>query len=487
MLKALSQELKAEELLGTDDRVVMGVSGGADSMALLHLLLALNEQCGWRLILHVAHLNHLIRGRDADEDAAFVQAVADSLSLPCTIETRDIPRLTGGAGVPGVKLEETGRGERYAFFERVALRTGSSVVALGHHADDNAETILHRILRGTGLRGLAGIPRQRAISAESSVRIVRPLLRLPKEALRKYLADTGIAWREDRTNATHEPMRNRIRQVLLPLIETEFNPQAREALTRLGEQAHWLNEFLGETVQRTFETLIISHTDQELTLNAETLSKKSRIVQTELIRLAYRSFGLGEQDLSFTHLVSALDLIADSTSGKKLKLPGGMTVERRYHQLVFSVPTDEPRENIAEEVAVHLPGRTILPNRRLAIECQIESAYPEDIPRLRRAAHRMEEYVDFSSVHPPLVVRKRRPGDRFIPLGAPGSKKLADFLIDAKVDPVSRDRVAVLCDQLGPIWVIGHRIDDRVKLTALTRRILHLCAHNLDREATGAP
>jgi len=477
MLKALNQELLSHKLLDRGETVVVGVSGGPDSMALLHLFLDLNKQLDWQLSLHVAHFNHKLRGAEAERDAAFVQAAVDDLSIPCTIETCDVAAL---ANAEKLGIEEISRRERYAFFERVCLRIGCKTVAVAHHADDDAETILHRVLRGTGLRGLAGIPRVRLLNPDNGVRVIRPLLRMTKKSLYNYLADTGIACREDRTNASNEPMRNRIRNILLPQIESQVNPQVREALTRLGEQAEWVQEFLSETVQRTFETLIISRTDQFLLLNADALERKSRLVQTELVRLAYRSFGLGEQDLSFAHMVSALDLIADPTSGKQLQLPGGMTVEKRYHQLVFSLPTEEPREAIASEIAMHLPGRTLLPVRRLEIDCSYLDVSTEDIHRLRRATDRMEEHLDGEAVHPPLVVRTRRPGDRFFPLGAPGSKKLSDFLIDAKVNPKQRERVAVLCDQLGPIWVIGHRIDDRVKMTALTRRVLHLRARSLE-------
>jgi len=268
MLKSLSHELLSEGLLAQDDAVAVGISGGPDSMALLHLLCGLNDNFGWKLSLHIAHLNHQLRGEEAEKDAAFVQAVADNLSIPCTIETRDVGRLAeaGSAGI-----EEAGRRERYAFFERVCLKVGAKIVAVGHQADDNAETILHRILRGTGLRGLAGIPRSRSISRDSKVRVIRPLLRMTRASLHEYLTDAGIAYREDRTNESDEPMRNRIRNVLLPLIEKDVNPQVRDALTRLGEQAHWLEAYLGETVQRTFETLIISRTDQVLTLNADAL------------------------------------------------------------------------------------------------------------------------------------------------------------------------------------------------------------------------
>lgn len=477
MIKSLAQELLAERLLDKQDSVVVGVSGGPDSMALLHLLLELNKSHGWKLGIHVAHLNHRLRHDDAEKDAAFVQAAADSLSLPCSVDSKDVGKLSGqGSG----GIEEIGRRERYAFFERVCLQTGAKAVAVAHQADDNAETILHRTLRGTGLRGLAGIPRKRSLSPNSQIFVVRPLLRRTKRELLAYLADDGIAFREDRSNESNEPMRNKIRRVLIPQIEADINPQVRDALTRLGEQAQWLEEFLGETVQRTFETLIISRTDQDLTLNADALGRKSRIVQTEIIRLAYRSFGLGEQNLSFANLRSALELIASADSGKKVNLPGGMTSEKRYHHLIFSLPSDEPREHIASEIAIHLPGETILPVRRLAIDCRIDSVHPEDIARLRQSATRMEEFVDFDTVRPPLVVRTRRPGDRFFPLGAPGTKKLSEFLIDAKVDPEERRRMAVLCDHLGPIWVIGQRIDDRVKLTAQTKRVLHLRARPLE-------
>ena len=477
MLKTLAQTLLAERLVNKDDRVVVGFSGGPDSTALLHMLIELNRSHDWRLDLHIAHLNHQIRGEDAQQDAAFVQATADSLSIPCTIESRDIPALSKKRSL---SQEEIGRQERYAFYGRVCLRTGAKVVAVGHQADDNAETILHRIFRGTGLRGLAGISPSRSLNPESNVRIIRPLLRMTRQSLLNYLADAGIAFREDHTNDFDEPMRNRIRNVILPQVESEINNQVRDALTRLGEQAHWLQEFLGETVQRTFETLIISRTDQEILLNADALSRKSRIVQTELIRLAYRSFGLGEQDLAFTHLVSVLELIDDPASGKQAHLPGGMTIEKRYHQLIFSLPSEEPRETIAPSIAVRLPGLTLLPIRRLEIECTIEDVSPRDIPRLRRSGSRLEEYVDYHAVRPPLVVRGRRAGERFFPLGAPGSKKLADFLIDNKVDPKEREWVAVLCDHLGPIWVIGYRIDDRVKLTGLTRKVIHIRATPLE-------
>lgn len=487
-IKTLAEEIEAEELLAKDDQVVVGVSGGPDSMALLHALLDLNAECGYSLSVHIAHLNHQLRGAESEQDAAFVQAAADNLELPCTIERSDVASLAGGGEG---SIEEVARRERYQFLERVCLKVGARVVAVGHQRDDDAETILHRIVRGTGLRGLAGIPRVRKLSEASDIRLVRPLLRRDRPWLLAYLAQRGIPYREDRTNQDRSAMRNRIRSVVLPLLENQVNPQVREALLRLSEQARWLEDYFRQTVHRTFETLIIARTDQELTLNAAALRKKSRIVQGELIRRSVASFQLGEQDLGFAQMVAVLDLLADPASGKEVHLPGGMNVSKRYDRLIFSMPTDEPRETIASEIAVHVPGRTLLPIRRMEITCTIRPIDPKTLSQWLHRQHVSqqsppgpgkatdrghEEWVDFRCVRQPLVVRTRSAGDRFWPLGAPGSKKVAEFLIDAKVDPEARDRVAILCDQLGPIWVIGHRIDERVKLTAHTREGLQIQA-----------
>ena len=491
-IKSLAEEIEADALLAKGDRVVVGVSGGSDSMALLHALVDLNNEWGYALSIHIAHLDHGLRGPEGEKDAAFVHGAADGLELSCTVERRDVGSLAGGGKG---SVEEVARRERYAFLERVCLQTGARVVAVGHQRDDDAETILHRIVRGTGLRGLAGIPRCRILGEASGIRLVRPLLRYDRRALLAYLAEAGVPYREDRTNRDASMMRNRIRNVVLPMLAEQVNPQVREALLRLGEQARWLEEYLRETVQRTFETLIISHTDQELTLNASALSKKSRIVQTELVRRAVASFQLGEQDLGFARMVAVLDLAADPVSGKQLHLPGGMTVSKRYNRLIFSMPTDEPRETIAAEIAVHVPGRTLLPIRRMEITCDLSTIDAKTLSQRRQRQHAVslaqpgagrggeqvfEELVDYDCVRLPLVVRTRSPGERFWPLGAPGSKKLSEFLTDGKVDPEARQRVAVLCDQLGPIWVIGHRIDERVKLTPQTRQVLRLGARPVE-------
>jgi tRNA(Ile)-lysidine synthase len=446
-------------------------------MALLHVLLDLNREHGYALELHVAHLNHCLRVGDADEDAGFVEAATDDLHLPRTVETRDICAMWEQEKG---SLEELARRERYAFYERVCLAEGAQLVALAHHADDNAETILQRVLRGTGLRGMAGISPRRPIRPRSDIEVVRPLLEFTRAEIRRYLADGGIAFREDATNAELDTTRNRLRNSLLPQLEEEYNPQVRIALRRLAEQARWADEYIRETSQKVFESLIISRTDQELVLNAKALARKSRIVQTELVRAAIASFEAGEQDLTFGHLKTVVDLVAEDVSNKQVTLPGGMTARIVYNRLIFSLPTAAPRETISEQVAIHVPGRTVLPLRGLVFECTIRPVTVDDVLARLHNRDPYEEWLDFDNVRLPLVVRSRQSGDRFFPLGAPGSKKLGDFLSDVKVDPLEREQVALVCDQLGPIWVVGHRIDERVKLTRISREALCIRARRLN-------
>ena len=471
-IQRLQAFIDSEGLLAPDDSVVVGVSGGCDSTALLRGLVEVNEisKAGWRF--HVAHLNHGLRGEAADADAEFVRDQAAALGLPCTITTEDVRARAGATG----GLEETARDLRYALFQRVALQTHSQAVAVGHHADDNVETVLHRIVRGTGLRGLGGIPVRRALSPGSDVRLIRPLLSFRHEELEAFLADQGVSFRTDATNDDPSFTRNRIRASVLPLLRDTINPGVDKALLRLAEQARWVETYLRETAQRLLETLVIRRTDRELVLNARALIGKSRIIQAELVRQAVMYFQLGEQDLTFGHLTAVLDLAADPASGKQLHLPAGLVVAKEYGRLSFSLPDHSPRETLAPEVSVNLPGETVLPVRRMRVHAVVDeiTGTAEAIAAWRNAKPPNQEWLDRDQVHPPLIVRALRPGERFWPLGAPGSKRIADFLSDEKISASKREQVAVLCDQLGPIWVIPFRIDERVKLTRATRRILKL-------------
>lgn len=471
-LERLGNWFEQRGLLTPAARRVVGTSGGPDSTLLLYAMHELSQQRELNWELHVAHLHHGLRGSEADADAEFVERLAGQLGLICHVERVCIPtQVAAGSG----SAEEVAREHRYEFLERVALKTGSDCVAVGHHADDDAETILHRICRGTGMRGLAGMRDTRAIQPGSRVNLVRPLLRERRTTIEALCQERGIEFRTDHSNQTTEFTRGRIRNVLLPVLREHLNPNVTEALLRLAEQARWLETYLQDAAARTFESLLVSDHPDRIVLNTQALLRKQRIIQAEVIRRAVALLPGGEPDLGFTHVDAVLRLAADHASGKELHLPGQVVVRKVYDRLEFRPPQSEA-ETPAElpPVFVNCPGTTPLPQLDAELSAELCDVNPAKIDELRRGAHPYEEWLDYDRLQFPLLVRGRREGDRFQPLGAPGSKSLSDFFIDEKIDPPLRARTGVLCDQTGVVWVMPLRIDERAKLRSSSRRALRL-------------
>lgn len=470
-LEQLGNWLAEHQLLAPGKGWVVGVSGGADSTLLIHALRDLRDRRGLRWELHVAHLHHGLRGPDADADFEWVAALADRLNLPFHHERTDV---RAAVQEEGGSTEEVARERRYEFLERVALKTGSDYVAVAHHADDDAETILHRICRGTGLRGLAGMRPVRPIQPGSRVMLVRPLLAQRRATIEALCRELGLEFRTDPTNLSTEFMRGRIRNVVLPLLRTHVNPNVVEALLRLGEQARRLGTYLEDAAARTFESLIVAEGPRYVSLNTRALLSKQKIIQAEVVRRAVVMVAGAEQDLGFPHIEAVLRLAAEKASGKELHLPGPAIVRKQYDRLEFrplSEPEPPPR---LVPVFIACPGRTELPLLGVELWAEVCDVTDGKIEEIRRRRNPYEEWLDYDRLRFPLLVRGRRDGDRFWPLGAPGSKSVGDFLSDEKIEPALRARTGVLCDQDGPVWIMPLRIDERAKLRETTRRALRL-------------
>lgn len=472
-LTELADWFEQRNLFTRDTSWVVGVSGGPDSTLLLHAFAQLSAQKGLAWRLHVAHLHHGLRGEEADADAGFVRELGESLGIPVLEERQDV---RAHIEHQGGSTEEVARLYRYDFLERMALRTGSELVAVGHHADDNAETIFHRIVRGTGLRGLAGMSDARPIQPGSRIRLIRPLLGQRRDRLESLCNERGFKYRIDSTNLSQEFTRGRIRNEILPLLRNVMNPNVTEALLRLGEHARGLGTYLEDAAGRTFDSLIVSEMPEHLVLNTTALLSKQRIIQAEVVRRAVCIVLGREQDLSHANVESILRLAAAMSSGKEVHVPGPVVVRKRYERLEFlqreAADAETPEE--LTPVFLRVPGATPIESLRCLISAEICPVDDQTIRARKRNLNRNEEWLDLDRLRPPLIIRGRRIGDRFTPLGNPGSKSLSDFLIDEKVDPQLRPRIGVLCDQSGPLWVIPLRIDERAKLRPTTRRALRL-------------
>lgn len=479
LLDHLENWLRERRLLDADQRWVVGVSGGPDSTLLLHAMHALSETRGLNLSLCAAHFHHGLRGADADADAEFAAQCADQLNVAFH---REDGKLAAQLERGGASTEELARDERYAFLERIALRTGSDLVAVGHHADDNTETVLQRICRGTGLRGLAGMRDIRELQPGSRVRLVRPFLPLRRTDLLEICAQQQIAFRHDPSNESSEFTRNRIRHEILPMLREKINRNVDDALLRLAEQARWLGTYLEDTAERALDSMLVAQESGLVALSISELLKKHRIIQAGALRRAVFVL-LGEEiDLGFHHIESLLKLAADATSGKEVHLPGPIVARKQYDRLELRPLSRNEQTVELTPVVINIPGSTLLPDISVELHAELRDVAADEIAALCRQDDPREEWIDYDQIRPPLVVRGRQNGDRFWPLGAPGSKRISDFLIGEKVESEKRARTGVLCDQDGPVWVMPLRIDERVKLRGSTRRALHLKILSTNRE-----
>jgi len=433
----------------------VAVSGGPDSMALLHALYALRDELGLRLV--VAHLDHCLRGESSRRDAEFVAAEARRLGLPSRFARTDVGALRREMGG---SIEMAARHARYDFLARVAAELEADAVAVGHTADDQVETIILGLLRGGGLRALRGIPPERPIAQRSEVRVIRPLLRVWRAELSGFLAERGIAYRTDETNADTSFARNWVRHELLPLLEARWGRAVRERLRRLAEHAAELSR----AVARQAETLLAEE-QGKVAFPVEGVRALPALVQAEVFRVAFARAG-GRGELT-RRVVRALEGLLAGPSGRQVSLPGGVVARRDYGVVRMGRPAEKP----ALEARLPVPGRLEVPAVGLWVE-----ARPCDPGSARLSSSRWEEFADLDAVGDELVVRTRRAGDRFVPLGLGAAKKLKDFFIDQRVPRDERDKALLVCGQRGIVWVVGLRLDERARLTPASRRVVRLRA-----------
>lgn len=427
-MKALLEKVFAfvqrNNLLEDDFTVVVAVSGGADSVALLHILHALKNERLPGLRLHVAHLNHRLRKEESEEDAAFVKDLAEHLSLSFTVESIDVGAL---AKQQGQNLEETARLLRYDFLKRVAQEIGAERIATGHTMDDQAETLLMRLLRGSGPEGLSGIhPLVDGL-------IIRPLLCVKREQILDYCREAGLAFRIDSTNLSLDYTRNRIRQRLLPLL-AEFNPQVVEALARTADLLREEDEFLRNMALQAIAEVCAdvrrcrkSSKPCRLILPVDLFLSGHKSLRRRILREAIRlSYGHLER-IEMIHLQAVEALLGQQKSGKRVVLPGGITVAREFDRLIFA-----PAASAAEPYLYELNEGESLQIQGLKLR----------LKRVRKcnysakAGGHLAALLDEKKVDLPLLVRPRRAGERYRPVGSRREKKIKDLMIDYKI-PVS--------------------------------------------------
>ncbi|MFH1038562.1 MAG: tRNA lysidine(34) synthetase TilS [PVC group bacterium] len=449
------------------ESILVAVSGGADSVALLHLLRRLSPLLD--LDLRVVHLDHGLRGEAAKDDARWVRELAGRLNISCIAERRDVPaaiRKTGRSP------EDAARMVRYEFFREVSERTGIAAVALGHHADDQAETLLLRLLRGGGPGSLGGM---RPARKEGNLSFIRPLLSIRRGELRDYLEGIGEPFREDASNRDHRYLRNRIRHRLLPLLEADYSPRIREILVHLAEMEGERDDFLRDRLRPLFASV---DPGTGPAIDCALFQGLTRFEQGEMLREFLRKAGV---ENAHRRHVKNLERIIGGQSGRRLNV-GGPGVVLKEHDRLIVVPRAAPGslhpwrlaipgEAVIGEIGARLIARQYPRPAPLVLKQEVGlKKFWESYPRGRI----LREYLDRERVVPPLTVRSRLPGDRYSPLGMKGSRKIKEIMINARVPLSRRDLIPVIEDGEKIIWLAGYRPEEGCRVRDETKTILEI-------------
>lgn len=464
ILDSVRRTIRDHRLLPHGTRVAVALSGGADSVALLFLLRDIAGAEG----VHVAgavHLNHQLRGADADADEAFCRELAHALALPIDVERVDVARR---ARETAASIEHAAHTERHAFFDRAAARLGATAVAVAHTKDDQAETFLLRLLRGAGPRGLSGMHPRAGL-------VVRPLLETSRSDVRDFLRERRITFREDASNADLEIPRNRIRHELLPLLDERFAPGIVDVLVREAAIAREDAAFLDAAAQRAAERLT-SKGAREVTLDVAALLAEPAAIARRVIRLAQQMVAGPHRFVGFDATEAVRRFVVSKSTGQ-LDLPGHR-VNRRGSHVVLTGSRGREKPPPAPDFLYQLqvPGRVLVPEAFCAISADMKGVpFGRGLDELLQAGERNEALIDAGRLAGPLSVRNRRPGDTFRPLGLGGRKKLQDFFVDAKIDRFAREIAPVIIDAAGRIvWVAGHALAEEFKVTNATKDVVIL-------------
>ncbi|MBE3588472.1 MAG: tRNA lysidine(34) synthetase TilS [Thermoanaerobacteraceae bacterium] len=445
-------------MLNRKDTVLVGVSGGPDSMALLHFLWQLRRE--FSLNLAVAHLNHLFRGEEARADARMVEEYARGLGLPVYVEEFDVPAYRRRTGL---SAQDAARRVRYRFFERLAGETGAGRVALGHHADDQAETILFNFLRGAGPSGLKGIPPVRG-------RYIRPFLDVRRREIESYCRRYQLPVREDASNKKPIYTRNRIRLELIPLLEQKYNPGLVDALVHLGHICREEDAYLEEETARLYSRVLLEEREDRLVLSIPALLSAPVALRRRLVRRAFACLAGEGGSLSFLRVEALLLLVENPVGGRVVELPGGVKARRQKSRLYLWLDQNDLAVPFYSYPLV-VPGVTFIPETGQRILARVIPSPAAPDPRRLSPA---EALLDYDSLPGDLRVRRRREGDRFHPLGMAGSMKLKKFLIDRGVARERRDEIPLVVAGEQVVWVGGLRPGEPWKVTPHTKRCLYL-------------
>ena len=456
MKELVRETIEKYDLIDRFDKVVIGVSGGHDSMTLLYVLYSLKEELEFDIA--VAHINHGIRGKEADADEEYVRGISKELGLEFYSYKANMDEY---AREYKLTSEEAGREIRYDFFRRTLKEANARKIAVAHNKDDQAETLLMRFMRGTGIDGLRGM--------EFKARdIIRPILAVERSKIEKYCEDMNIDPRIDKTNAMPIYGRNKVRLELIPYIEDTFNSAIINTLSRTSEIMKTDSDFLMEYTKNQYEKFLKKTSKSSVVLNTLGVKSLHESIKTRVIRHAIEVLNTNLKGIEKKHIEDILDLIKKNETGKQINIINNIVVRISYEDLIIEKNIEAKdirfKENIDEN------GTVVIEELASKIKASIYSKEDVNID----FNNKLVKCFDYDNIKSVIYVRNRKNGDRFSPFGMKGSKKLKDFFIDEKIPKEERDKIPLVLDGEEIIWVVGLRISENYKVSSNTKNVLVL-------------
>lgn len=443
LLNRVIKTIEKYAMLKPKSRILIGISGGPDSICLLHIFNQLKSE--YKLRLFAFHLNHQLRGKDADEDERFVKQFCQQLKIPCRIRKVKVREY---AKRNKLSLEQAAREIRYQLLEQVRKELRCHKIVLGHNADDNAETVILNLVRGTGLVGLCGIPPIRD-------RIIRPLIEAERKDIMQYLVSNELAFRIDKTNRNPKIPRNFIRTKIIPQLK-KLNPRLVEPITKLSDILRQEESYLAELTDGIRQKIVTKKSKQAIILDNKKLLSYNLALRRRILKSLLPTLG-------YDKIEQILKMSEEKTVGT-IQLAKDKICCQEYDRIYLGVKPPIPVDR-----AIPLPiGKSLIVDD-MGIE--VETALKSKIDLKMVSEDKNTEVFDYRELAPPFYLRYRRPGDRFIPFGGK-EKKLKEVLIDDKVPKRVRTRLLLFCDSKGILWILGRRRSARAPIKPETKQFL---------------
>ncbi|SEC38087.1 tRNA lysidine(34) synthetase TilS [Paenibacillus sp. GP183] len=465
LLEQVERRIKEHKLLAQGDAVVVAVSGGPDSVALLHILFLLSERHDWKLA--AAHVNHQFRGEESDSEAVFVANLAQKWGIPCEVAKIDVPAYIEQTSL---NAQTAAREKRYEFLHAVARQYSAKSIALAHHADDQAETILMRLIRGTGPSGLTGMQELRQ---EKKVELIRPFLRIYKSDIEQHCLQYGLSFCRDSSNELRKYFRNQIRLDVMPLLRS-YNDQLPESLNRLAEMMQAEDDYM-ESAARQFFTEQVTIESRGVLFSRQPFARLHVALQRRLIKLILDYLASGVEKIDFTRVELLRNaILQEQTSNLKLDINEHFCLVREYDSIRFQASQTAVGAYaypiVLEDAELRIPeaGMKLIIKECGSKEMTVD-VFPVSTPL------DSEAFFDLDQLELPLVVRSRAAGDRMQPYGLNGTKKVKDMFIDAKIPPSQRDAIPLIVDAKGQVlWIPGLRHSKHAPVHTETMHVLHM-------------